>query len=319
MSILITKPGILTTIQDLGRPGAQRFGLNPGGVMDRATVRFLNILLGNDETAAVLEMHFPACAIEFEVDALIAVGGADFSPHVEGRPVPNGTTVFIPKGGSLTFAKPITGQRAYLAVREGLHVQEWRGSRSTNFVASVGGLDGRKLAAGDRIECSASVDTKHLSLGTSLQPRHDGPVVIRVVAGNEHEFLTALSERDLLNEIFTLTSDCDRMGYRLEGKRLHLLHPREMVSSAVTFGTVQLLPDGQQVVLMADHQTAGGYPRIASVVSADLPLLAQCGPGDRLRFEMVSIKEAEQLSMKFERILNFLRVGCRLQGQNANY
>ena len=121
------------------------------------------------------------------------------------------------------------------------------------------------------------------------------------------------------NDGFSLTNDCDRMGYRLSGPPLHLLHKREMISAPVTFGTIQLLPDGQLIVLMADHQTSGGYPRIGNVISTDLPLLAQCRSGDGVSFTLVSIDEAERLASRFDRELNYLRVGCRLQGQNANY
>ncbi|HEX6125301.1 MAG TPA: biotin-dependent carboxyltransferase family protein [Pyrinomonadaceae bacterium] len=319
MTLLIRKPGILTTVQDLGRVGEQRSGLNPSGVMDCAAARILNIILGNEERDAVLETHFPAAGIEFEVDVAIAVGGADFAAEIDGRPIRNGITVFAKTGSVLSFPKRIRGQRAYLAVRGGVQVDEWRGSRSTNLIAGIGGFAGRALSTGDRIPCASSPETRPVALGNSLQPGFVQCPTIRIVAGNEYEFLTALSERSFLREEFLLTNDCNRMGYRLAGEPLYLLDSRDMVSSAVTFGTIQLLPDGQMIILMADHQTSGGYPRVGNVVSVDLPVLAQCGPGDRLRFELVSTAQAERLALQFERELNFLRVGCRLQGQNADY
>jgi antagonist of KipI len=138
---------------------------------------------------------------------------------------------------------------------------------------------------------------------------------VRVVPGSDFEYLTADSEAILLREKFTLSNDCNRMGYRLSGNPLHLVDMREMVSAAVGFGTIQLLPDGQMIILMADHQTSGGYARIANIIPTDLPLLAQCGPGDSVRFETVSIEEAENAALQFERELNFLRLGCRLQTQ----
>ena len=153
--------------------------------------------------------------------------------------------------------------------------------------------------------------------GASVRPRYSRFPTVRIIAGPEFEFLTATSERDFVSEGFTLTNDCNRMGYRLTGKPLHLLHRREMISAAVNFGTIQLLPDGQLIVLMADHQTSGGYPRIGNVISFDLPLLAQLGPKDGVSFQIVTVEEAERLAMQFELELNYLRVGCRLQTQNA--
>jgi antagonist of KipI len=196
-------------------------------------------------------------------------------------------------------------------VKNGLRMDTWLGSSATNLTAGVG----RKLAAGDVIECDGSSSAGTLEAGRSLIPRYSRFPTVRIVAGPEFDFLTAIGERDFLNVGFSLTNDCDRMGYRLQGPTLSLLHRSELVSSAVTFGTIQLLPDGQTIILMADHQTSGGYPRIGNVISTDLPLLAQCGPGDGVSFKLVTIAEAEAAVAWFERELNFLRVGCRLQTQ----
>jgi len=321
MGLIIKKPGILTTIQDLGRTGAQKFGLNPAGVMDRAAARTLNVLLGNAESDAVLEMHFPACVIEFETDVMIAIGGADFGAQLNGEPLRNWSSMLAEKGATLSFAKRSSGNRAYVAVSGGLNVPEWRGSRSTNLVAGLGGMDGRKLSAGDVIQCEESPGyaDRIFTVGHSLIPRYSRFPTVRIVTGSEFEYLSDESERTFLSEGFTLTNDCNRMGYRLSGKLIHLLHPLDMVSTAVSFGTIQLLPDGQLIILMADHQTSGGYPRIGSVISADLPLVAQCGPGDGVSFQMVTIDEAERLALRFETELSFLRVGGRLQALNASY
>ena len=317
MALIIRKPGILTTLQDLGRTGARRFGVNPSGVMDVAAARVTNVLLGNDESVAVLEMHFPAAEIEFDDDTAFAIGGAEFSAELNGTSVANRTLTQATKGDVLRFTKKLNGNRAYLGVGGGLSGDVWLDSRSTNLAVGIGGCSGRKIAAGDRIECDASRSNARLAAGMSLLARYSRFPTVRVIAGPEFEFLTASSERMFLRDGFTLTKDCNRMGYRLTGKPLHLLHTREMVSSAVTFGTIQLLPDGQLIVLMADHQTSGGYPRIANVISVDLPILAQLGPNDGVSFELVSIDDAELLAERFERELNYLWVGCRLQTQNA--
>lgn len=287
--------------------------------MDTAAARIVNILAGNDDADAVLEMHFPAAEIEFEHDSLIALGGADFDARLDGNPTPNWTCTTVSKGSLLKFARRRSGNRAYLAVKDGFHVDPWLGSASTNLVAGIGGFAGRKLASGDRLECDTPSERGSVTAGRSIVPHYSRFGTVRILAGNEFEYLTATSERLLVRSGFTLTNDCDRMGYRLNGKPIHLLHDLRMVSSAVTAGTLQLLPDGQLIVLMADHQTSGGYPRIGTVIPVDLPILAQCGPGDGVSFEFVTIGEAERLSLRFETELNFLRVGCRLQNQNAKY
>ena len=316
MSVLIRNPGILTTVQDLGRTGFRRFGINPNGVMDTAAARTINIALGNDENAAVLEMHFPASEIEFEDDTTFALGGADFGAEVDGKPVSNWGTTVAEKGSILKFRGKVNGNRAYLAVKGGFDADAWLGSKSTNLVARVGGVSGRALAAGDVLKCASTNIGSSISIGRSLVPRYSRFPTLRIVAGAEFGLLTAISERTLFSEMFSLTKDSNRMGYRLSGEPLHLLHDKELVSSGTAFGTIQLPPGGQMIILMADHQTSGGYPRIGNVVSADLPVAAQLGPNDRVAFKLVSVADAEEIQMEFERELSLFKVGCSFRQHN---
>ena len=308
---------MLTTIQDLGRTGSRRFGINPNGVMDTLAARAINIALGNEENDAVLEMHFPAAEIEFVEETFVAISGADFGAELDGIPVSNWQTTNVGKSSVLKFRKKELGNRAYLAVKGGFKTDEWLGSRSTSLAAGVGGISGRALNAGDKLECDSSGAGHSISIGRSLIPRYSRFPTLRIVPGGEFELLSALSERVFLNEMFTLTKDSNRMGFRLEGEPLHLLHEKQLISSATAFGTVQLLPDGQIVILMADHQTSGGYPRLGNVISADLPIAAQLGPGDRVGFNLVSVGEAEEIRIKLEHELALFKVACRLkQHQN---
>jgi len=313
MSLLIRKPGILTTIQDLGRSGSRRFGINPNGVMDAVAARTINIALGNDENEAVLEMHFPAAEIEFTHDTFFAIGGAEFAAELDGRAISNWQTLTGQKGGILKFREKINGNRTYLAVKGGFDLDPWLDSKSTNLAAGVGGFSGRALLAGDKFLCSSSQGGSSIWIARSLLPRYSRFPTLRIVPGGEFELLSAISERSLLNEMFAVTRDSNRMGYRLAGNAIHLLHNKEVVSSATAFGTIQLLPDGQMVILMADHQTSGGYPRIGNVISADLPVAAQLGPNDRIGFKLVDIGEAEEIRMKREHELTLLKVACRLR------
>jgi antagonist of KipI len=320
MSLLLIKPGILTTVQDLGRHGYRRFGINPGGAMDQTAVRLINTVLGNAENEAALEMHFPAAEIVFEANAIAAIGGADFSAVLGDKPIENWRPFFAAKGSVLKFKVKTAGNRAYLAIRDGLRVERWLGSSSTNLTAAIGGLDGRRLAAGDHVECKAKVKRQKVKLGrrvsNRLIPRYRSFPTVRVVAGAEFEFLTEAGRDLLLDHDFIVSNNSNRMGFRLTGEPITFANAREFISSAVSFGTIQTLPDGQLIVLMADHQTAGGYPRIAHIISRDLPLLAQLGANDKVAFHLIEQEDAERLAIEFERELNFLRVGCRFQANS---
>jgi antagonist of KipI len=316
MSILVKKAGILTTLQDLGRKGFRRFGINPNGAMDQTAVRLINSLLGNDENAAVLEMHFPASEFFFEEPAACALGGADFSASLDGESVENWRIFFAGQGTELKFSQKISGNRAYLAVQGGFKTENWLASASTNLKAKIGGLHGRKLQSGDRILFNQIAHPKSripkFRISNALVPFYSKFPTVRLVAGAEFEMLTAGSRKNLFGENFLITQNSDRMGFRLAGAGLYLLDEKELVSSAVNFGTIQLLPDGQLIVLMADHQTSGGYPRIANVVTMDLPLLAQLGANDKVAFHLISLEEAENLLVRFEKDLNFLKIGVNL-------
>lgn len=313
MSILIQKGGILTTVQDLGRTGFRHAGINPGGVMDTAAASLINILLGNVESEGVLEMHFPADVVRFEVSAAFAIGGADFGAELDGEPVQNWRPLFASRGSVLKFTGKEFGNRAYLAVAGGFKLESWLGSLATNRVAEIGGFRGRKLEKGDRIFLNSDGATEirsNFRLAGSLLPRYGRFPTVRITAGPEFDLLNALGEETLLHENFVISADSDRMGFRLRGRSIYMLSEMEMVSSAVNFGTVQLLPDSQLIVLMADHQTTGGYPRLANIVAVDLPLIAQLGPNDKVAFHLVTLEEAERLTIQFERDLNLFKVAC---------
>ncbi|CAN5619234.1 biotin-dependent carboxyltransferase family protein [soil metagenome] len=311
MSILVQKSGLLSTIKGLGRKGYRRFGINPNGAMDQQAVRLINILLGNDENEAVLEMHFPAPILQFEADAIIALGGADFGTKLNEKEVENWRPYFAKKGSILKFDDKIFGNRAYLAVKGGLNIEKWLGSSATNLRAKIGGFGGRSLQKGDRILFSSKFQIPNsrftYKISNSLILPDNSSPKVRIIAGAEFEMLTALSELAFLKQSFMIRRESDRMGFRLHGEPLYLLNKIELVSAAVDFGTIQLLPDGQMIILMADHQTSGGYPRLAHVISADLPLLAQLNPNDTVSFNLISINEAENILLQNEFELNYLK------------
>lgn len=317
MSILIQKPGILTTLQDLGRNGFRRFGINQNGAMDKIAVRLINALLGNEENGAVLEMHFPAPEITFETASVFALGGALFSAKLNNKPLENWRVYLAEKGSTLKFDDKIFGNRAYLSVKGGFKIKPWLDSASTNLKAKIGGFHGRSLKSGDRINFNQIANRKYqisnIKISHSLIPFYSKFPTVRVIESAEFDSLTAKSQEDFLKENYTITQNSDRMGFRLAGEPLYLLDAKELISSAVNFGTIQLLPDGQMIILMADHQTSGGYPRLANVVSMDLPLLAQLGANDKVAFHLISIEDAENLSVEFENSLKLMKIAVNFR------
>ena len=313
MSIFIQKSGVLSTIQDLGRTGWRRFGINPNGAMDKSAVRLINILLGNIEAEAVLEMHFPAPKILFEEPAVVALGGANFGAKLDDESIENWRPFYARQNQTLSFTKKLAGNRTYLSIKGGFVIERWLGSTSTNLIARVGGFQGRAVQKGDRIFFDSDLKNQSsefpYKISKNLIPRYSSLPTVRVCAGAEFGRLTAPSRQDFTKRNFTVANDSDRMGFRLSGEPLRLIDKEDFVSSAVNYGTIQLLPDGQMIILMADHQTSGGYPRIAHVVSTDLPILGQLGANDKVGFEIISTGEAEQLLLEFEKDLNLLKIG----------
>ena len=324
MSFEVLRAGVLTTVQDLGRYGMQHVGVPVSGAMDAYSLRVANRLVGNDDEAAALEITLVGPLLAFHADTLVALCGGDLSPTIGGKRVPMRRPVSISRGSQLVFGECAAGCRAYLAVAGGIDVPEVLGSRSTYVRAAIGGVHGRALKSGDRLVAAKTSQHRYAKLGESPMVVRDGfaaahwsvqvnperflrrPQEIRFVAGSHWETLT-LAARDLFtSENFRLGSASDRMGYRLEGARLEGAVGTErgtIASEAVAFGTIQLPADGNPIVLMADRQTIGGYPRIGEVASVDLSLLAQLKPGDKLAFRQISLPEAQDLLHAQEKAL----------------
>lgn len=287
----------MDTIQDGGRCGYASLGIPPSGPMDWFSAFLANAILGKELTEAVIEIHFPAPVIEITKACILSVAGADFAPTVNGVPVPLCQPVFINKGEVLAFGKPVSGARAYIGVYPGIQLIPWLGSNSTNTKAKAGGLSGKPLGTGGEIGRTAVLPGFKKTSGTLPWNCRQlfGDEAIRVIPGPEWHYLDDISKQTFQRETFLVNHHSDRMGARLKGKPLNVSQKTELLSSAVSAGTIQLLPDGNPVVLMADHPTTGGYPRIAAVISADLGRLAQLLPGSPVRFSITDIKEAEEL------------------------
>jgi antagonist of KipI len=320
----VLQSGLFTTVQDLGREGHQRDGIPVSGAMDRWALRVANLLVGNDEGAAALEITLVGPSLTFDAPALIALTGADLGAVVGDVPVSLWHPLWVPAGASLGFRGGAPGCRTYLAVAGGIDVPSVLGSRSTYVRAGIGGHMGRALRRGDALGWGAPPTlAEHIMAGVhhtdrraaparwgaapSLRPRYSDTPVVRLLPGTHADLLTDASAEALHGSPFRIAPQSDRMGFRLEGTPLELREPVELLSEGVTFGTVQLPPGGQPIVLMADRQTTGGYPRIGEVASVDLPLIAQLRPGDRVHFRRCSLEEAQVEYLAHERELDQAR------------
>ncbi|WP_316791145.1 biotin-dependent carboxyltransferase family protein [Pedobacter frigoris] len=309
MGIRILKPGLLSTIQDMGRHGHQKCGMVVSGAMDILALKIGNLLLGNSPAEAALECTLSGPELIFERDQLIAITGGNLSPQIDGVPLTMWKPVYVRAGAKLSFGKALSGCRTYLSVYRGFDVSEVLGSKSTYLRAGIGGWNGRALKKDDIIPFKTSCQGQHKfdwSAGKNLYPDLSNPR-IRVIEGPEFGQFTVESTADFLNGSYTVSNEADRMGYRLNGKALQQQVSKEMLSSAVTFGTIQVPAQGAPIVLMADHQTTGGYPRIAQVISADLTLLAQMQPGREITFELITLEQAQVLLLTQEQQLSQLR------------
>ncbi len=312
----------MDTVQDMGRYGWQHLGINPGGAMDKLSAQIANILVGNDTNEAVIESHFPAAAFFFEQPSLIAISGADFSANVNGEEVPCMRPILVSKYSILQFHGIKNGARVYLAVHGGLDIQPWLNSFSTHLKAATGGFKGRTLQKDDEIAFRKEIDLtgllgkkefEVLSWKADDDWGNNNTEEILVLPGNEWNRLNDKSKEKFFDYSFLISSHSDRMGYHLKGETISTITQEEVISSAVSFGTVQLLPDGQLIVLMADAQTTGGYPRLAHVISAHQSRLAQMKPGDRFHFRFTNQQTAEELLIKQQQHLLQLENACKFK------
>ena len=291
----IEEPGMFSTIQDLGRPGRRAAGVPPGGAIDRFALVAANRLVGNPEGAAALECALSGPTLVALRGCVVAVTGADFGPLLNGSPVPGWTGIFLCEGDRLSFAGRRWGARIYVAVSGGLEADRWLGSAATYLLVGKGGVHGRTLKAGDELGAAGPMPRPAVvgrCLPVGLRPAYRLEPELAAVPGPHARMLSAASRRALMREPWRVSRDADRMGYRLEGETLQV-KAEELVSFGLAMGCVQVPPAGQPILLMADHQTAGGYPVVAGVARADLPLAGQLLPGEWLRFKEVTVEAAQ--------------------------
>lgn len=306
----IIQPGMLTTIQDRGRYGYQRFGMPVAGAMDGFALRAANLLVGNDDSAAGLEITVLGPRIRLIADTCIAITGADVSPLLDEQPIPMWQSVYAAKGSIVTLRRPRDGMRAYLAVAGGIDVPAVMDSRSTYMKAAIGGLQGRALKAGDILnvlEPNPDSQHTHRQLSDKFIPRYGNEHCVRIVLGPQHSAFTQSGIETFLRSTYEVSIYSDRMGYRLEGPKIEHISSADVISDGTPLGAVQVPGDGQPIILLADRGTTGGYTKIATLISTDISKIAQAMPGNKVIFQAVSVEEAQAVLRSEQSVLNSIR------------
>ena len=326
MRVFVRSAGFLASVQDLGRTGYRQSGISIGGALDSHALRVANALVGNEDSVAGLEATLGNLRLRFDDPRVVAWCGGAFVVTIGGENLPPGHAGLVAKDEELVMTAPQAGSRAWLAISGGIDVPLVLGSRSTDLRGNFGGHEGRALRDGDRLplgESSVLPGRAIKMFGSRRIAEWTAPSAwvttaardrfLRIIQGPEWARFTAEAQSAFVAAPFTVTMDSDRMGARLDGPDLRRLDPRDLLSEAVTPGTLQVPPNGKPILLLGDCQTIGGYPKIAHVITVDLPIAAQLWPGDIVRFHEVSLAEAQELLRERESDFARFRVGLSLQ------
>ncbi len=290
--------GMLTSIQDFGRYGYQKFGMPVSGAMDAHSLQIANWLVGNKRNEACFEITYLGAEIEFQTETTIAIAGAMMHATLNGKPIRMHASIAIKSGDVLVMGAVVKGMRAYLAISGGILVPEVMGSRSTYLRGKIGGFKGRKIENGDVIEIGNNTNSAYKEVPAPLLFIYPKVQTIRVLKGTEIDRFTDEGFKTFLNSEYTVSNENDRMGYRLSGPAIKHKDGADIISSGIVNGSIQIPGHGEPIIMMADHQTVGGYTKIANVITVDLPILAQMKAGDKIKFKEIKLEEAQYLLAK---------------------
>lgn len=318
MGIQIVKAGLFTTVQDLGYVGYQNIGFSSSGAMDQRACKIANMLVDNDIHEAVLEMVLMGPTIEFTTYNMIAITGADLGPKLNGQAMEMYAAYKVKEGDVITFTAPQQGCRAYMAFAGGLDVPTVMGSKSTNIKCKVGGYQGRRLQDQDYIgflnpkKSLPRMDQRNLDIELP-EPKK---VKVRVLLGPQDDYFTEEGIQTFFTEKYKVSNDFDRMGYKLEGPEIPHRETADIISDGIAFGAIQVPSHGKPIIMMSDRQTTGGYAKIGTVISVDLPKIAQRKMGDSIYFQRITMREAQMLYREEVKELENIRKA--IQGENPN-
>jgi antagonist of KipI len=320
MEMLVVRAGFLTSVQDLGRTGYRQFGVSLGGALDAFALRVANLLVGNEESVAGLEITLGGLQLRFADQRIVAWCGGEFDVRVGSTSVPAGHAALINAGEELKFNHPKTGCRCWLAISGGIDAPTVLGSRSTDLRASFGGFEGRAVRDGDELPLgnfrrSQTAAAGRISSWSAPEPwsqTASANPILQVVRGPDWDRFGASTLQRFTSESFAVSPDSDRMGVRFDGPELQRSDDVDLISEAASPGTIQVPPSGRPILLLGDCQTIGGYPKIAHVITFDLPVAAQLRAGDHVRFSEVSLTDAHRLLLQREREFERFRIGLSL-------
>lgn len=330
MSITVLNPGLLTTVQDLGRRGYQKYGVIVSGAMDTYAMRISNIIIGNKENEGVLEITMVGPSLKLKKGTLFSITGADIVPTINNKQVPMGRPIYLKEDCILEFSGCKSGCRSYLAVAGGIDVPFVMDSKSTYLRAQLGGFQGRALQKNDVLNIGSKSDlslkiikilekTKNKDDFVSTNwyvknygIKHSEKAVIRVFEDRQFNKISEESIDEFFSSEFNIDTKSDRMGYRLSGPKIKFKEKFEMISEEVSAGTIQVPPDGNPIILLADRQTAGGYPKIAHVAFVDIQKIVQLKPNDKLTFKKITLKEAEKLYFQREKYISNIKKSIKI-------
>lgn len=301
----VMKAGLQTTVQDLGRHGFREFGVSPSGAMDPYSLQMGNLLVGNDLGEAGLEAPLIGPVLMALHDVSIAICGGNLTPKINEQEIPLWKSIVIKKGQILSFGELKEGARTYISIAGGIDVPLVLNSKSTYLTGKFGGFEGRALKEGDTLY-GYPFTRRNRFLHTKLIPKYTNPVTVRVIIGPHTGKFTTEGLETFMKEEYSISLQSNRMGYQLTGPKIEHKSSADIISDAIPLGGIQVPASGQPIILMAEHQTAGGYSRIGTVISTDIPLLAQAQAGTKVRFMVISLQAAQDLLMNSKIGLNSL-------------
>lgn len=310
----VIKPGLLTTVQDLGRKGYQKYGLAVSGAADQYAHRMANILVCNSEETATLEVTLMGLQLKVLETHVIAVTGGDLDLHINDKPARMWCSHTVSKGDTIRFKTCKSGCRAYIAAAGGVDTEPALGSRATDIISNLGGIKGRSLRKGDIVPIgrgqTAVYKGRRRRIPEKLIPEYLNNITVRVIPGPQEDAFTQEGIDTLFSSVYEVSKDSDRMACKMDGPKIEHVKSADIASEGIFFGAIQVPENGLPILFQAGRQSVGGYTKIGGVISADLPRVAQLKPGDRISFEKITLSKAHELLIEQERMFKLLNISC---------
>lgn len=305
MSINVLKPGFQSTIQDLGRNGFSHYGISKSGAADDLSIRLGNLIVGNNENAASIEMTLVGGEFKFDIDSTIVLTGSKFAAMIDNKSIPFNEAIKISANQTLSIGQTMEGARCYLAVKGGIDVTNVFSSKTTHLTSKMGGIDGRALIKDDQLMIGKSMTGVAPIVYNNILDINMSKLLI--IKGIQENYISKLTWKKFLNQEYKVSNLSSRMGIRLEGESLNLENNNEIITEGVPLGAIQLPRSGNPIISFVEHQTTGGYPKIANVISSEMHKVGQLKPGDKFKFELISLDEAEKLHFERENFFDEMK------------